>query len=298
MLRKSRWRRGRTKGLMTLPSVNGRVNGTEVDIEPSVTLLVGGRRLTKRQLEVLSAVHREGSQNRAAALLGISTSVLHRYLSQTEGKVGRPLVTTSPGGSELTELGIKIAMEYEALEVRMRRGTSTVIGCTIVTEDLIMNALSTVDREGACDLIISDDARNLKDFQAGMMDLLVLDDPLYLYDLEDVSWQEVAADRLLHVDNGPRYGRFMYGAQRIGFRHLEARGVTYNVEGAFRSLPALQRSGRSFFINESLALRKGMALKSATDPSLLEHRINAVYRTETDLVRKLVGALRQEGRMV
>lgn len=276
----------------------GNVNGTEPDIEPSVALLVGGRRLTTRQLEVLSAVHKEGSQNRAAALLGISTSVLHRYISQAEGKVGRALVVTSPGGSELNELGMKVAMEYEALEARMRRGGSTVVGCTIVTEELLLNALTKIDREGACELIISDDARNLKDFQAGMMDLLVLDDPLYLYDLEGVSWQEVAADRLLHVDNGPRYGRFMYGAQRIGFRHLETRGVRFEVEGAFRSLPALQRSGRSFFVNESLALRKGLALRSATDPSWLEHRINAVYRTESEFVRKLVSALRQEGRRV
>lgn len=272
------------------------MNGTEPEIEPSVALLVGGKRLTTRQLEVLSAVHREGSQNRAATRLGISTSVLHRYVSQAEGKVGRPLVVTSPGGSELNELGMRIAMEHEALEARMRRGGSTVVGCTIVTEDLLLNALSKIDRDGICELIISDDARNLRDFQAGMMDLLVLDDPLYLYDLEGVNWQEVAADRLLHVDNGPRYGRFMYGAQRIGFRHLETKGVHYEVDGAFRSLSALQRSGRSFFVNESLALRKGFSLRSATDPSMLEHRINAVYQTESGFVRKLLGALRQEVR--
>ncbi|HPP44447.1 MAG TPA: hypothetical protein PK446_01485, partial [Methanomassiliicoccaceae archaeon] len=104
-------------------------------------------------------------------------------------------------------------------------------------------------------------------------------------------------DRLLHVDNGPRYGRFMYGAQRIGFRHLELTGSRYEVEGAYRSLSALQRSGLSFFVNESLALRKRLDLRSATDPSLLEHRINAVYREESNFVRDLVGALRNESRM-
>ncbi|HOQ25714.1 MAG TPA: LysR family transcriptional regulator [Methanomassiliicoccaceae archaeon] len=270
----------------------------EPEIEPSVSLRVGGRHLTTRQLEVLSAIHREGSQNRAAARLGISTSVLHRYVSQMEGKVGRPLVVTSPAGSELNELGLRIAMEYEALEARMGRGTSMVVGGTIVTEELLLNALSKMDREGLCELIISDDARNLKDFQAGMMDLMVVDDPLYLYDLEDVIWQEVATDRLLHVDNGPRYGRFMYGAQRIGFRHLELTGSRYEVEGAYRSLSALQRSGLSFFVNESLALRKRLDLRSATDPSLLEHRINAVYREESKFIRDLVVALRNEGRMV
>lgn len=266
-------------------------------IEPSVGLLVGGRRLTKRQLEVLAAVHREGSQNRAAAKLGISTSVLHRYVSQMEGKVGRPLVSTSPVGSELNELGLRIAQEYEALETRMRRGGAAVVGGTIVTEQLLLNALSNVDRDGNCDLIISDDARNLRDFKAGLMDLVVLDDPLYLYDLEDVIWQEVAVDRLVHVDNGPLYARFMYGAQRIGFRHLDSINAHYEVDGKYRSLAMLQRSGRSFFINESLVLRKGIKLRSATDPARLEHRINAVYRTETDMVRKVVDAMRHESSM-
>jgi molybdate transport repressor ModE-like protein len=274
------------------------MNVTEPVIEPSVSLLVGGRRLTRRQLEVLAAVHREGSQNRAAARLGISTPVLHRYVSQMEGKVGVPLVVTSSVGSELNELGMRIAQEYEALEARMRRGGSTVVGATIITEELLLNALSSADRDGICDLIISDDARNLRDFKAGLMDLVVLDDPLYLYDLEDVMWQEVAVDRLVHVDNGPRYGRFMYGAQRIGFRHLDSMNEQYVVEGSYRSLAALQRSGRSFFVNESFALRKGAKLRSATDPARLEHRINAVYRTETDLVRKVVDAMRHDGRMV
>jgi len=270
----------------------------ELRIEPSVSLQVAGRRLTPRQLEVLAAVHEEGSQNRAAARLGISTSVLHRYLAQIEAKVAQPLLVTSPGGSRLNEAGERIAEEYEALSRRMRRGGAMVVGGTVITEELLLGVLTRVDPEGAIELIISDDARNLKDFQAGLMDLVVLDDPLYLFDLEGVRWQEVATDRLLHVDHGPRYARYMYGAQRIGFRHLAAAGVEHTVEGVYRSLPALLDSGRSFFINESLALRRGLRLRSATDPAKLEHRINAVYRRETNAVRKVVAGLRRDGRSV
>lgn len=269
----------------------------ELRIEPSVALRVGGRRLTPRQLEVLTAVHEEGSQNRAAARLGISTSVLHRYLAQIESKVAQPLLVTSASGSRLNEAGERIAQEYEALSRRMRRDGAMVVGGTPITEELLLSVLTRADPEGAIELIISDDARNLKDFQAGLMDLVVLDDPLYLFDLEGVRWQEVGTDRLLHVDQGPRYVRFMYGAQRIGFRHLEAAGAAHSVEGVYRSLPALLSSGRSFFLNESLALRRGLRLRSATDPAKLEHRINAVYRKETNTVRRLVAGLRREGRI-
>ena len=274
------------------------MNVTEPTIEPSVTLLIGGRQLTRRQLEVLSTIHREGSQNRAAMSLGISTPVLNRYVSQIEGKVGHPLVITSPSGSNLSELGLRIVLEYDALEMRIHRDGSTVIGGTIITEDLLLNALSKIDRDGKCDLIISDDERNLKDFRAGMMDLLILDDPLHLYDLENVKWKEIAVDRLLHVDNGSKYGQFMYGAQRIGFQHLNFQNTQYELRGTFRSLSALQKSGLSFFVNESLALKRGLTLRSATDPSQLEHRINAIYWTESDIVRKLINSIFQETRVV
>jgi len=90
----------------------------------------------------------------------------------------------------------------------------------------------------------------------------------------------------------------MYGAQRIGFRHLDTLQVKYTVEGAYRSISALRSSGLSFFINESLALRKGLKLRSATDPGRLEHRISAVYREESRVVSRVIDGLKGEGRMV
>lgn len=270
----------------------------ELNVEPSIALKVGRKRLTTRQLEVIQAVQEEGSQNRAAHRLGISTSVLNRYLGQIEGKLGQPLLAASPTGTVLNETGERIAQEFKALEHRLRRGGEVVVGGTIITEELLLNTLSRVDPQGETELILSDDRRNLKDFQAGLMDILLVDDPLYLFELEEVRWQEIATDRLIHIDNGPRYARFAYGAQRIGFQSLDAEGVEYSVEGNYRSVPALLASGRSFFINESLVLRRGLRLRSATDPSKLEHRINAIYRKETPFVRKVVSALRREGRTV
>ncbi|NLT37353.1 MAG: LysR family transcriptional regulator [Methanomassiliicoccus sp.] len=270
----------------------------EVRLEPSVTLRVGSVLLTERQLQVIQAIHEEGSQNRAARRLGVSPPVLHRYLAQIEAKVGARLVQATPRGTKLNEEGERIALEYRALTRRMAPSTKLVVGGTIVTEELLLRALSRADPQGECGLIISDDRWNLEDFQAGLMDIIVLDDPLFLFDLEGVHWQEVATDRLLHVNKGPRYARFLYGAQRIGFRHLETQGIEHRIERTFRSPEMLIRSDLSFFLNESLALRRGIKLRSDTDPGFLAHQINAVYRKGTPAVRRIVAEIRRAGRKV
>lgn len=270
----------------------------ELKLEPSVALKVDGTALTARQLDVIRAVYEEGSQNRAAKRLGISAPVLGRYLRQIEAKAGTALLAATPRGTVLNEQGARIAMEYIALCRRLAPARRPVIGGTIISEELLLGALSKADPRGNCDLTISDDERNLRDFRAGLMDLVVLDDPLDLFDLEGVMWQEVAADRLLHVDRGPRYARFMYGAQRIGFRHLDSIGANYKVERTYRSVEMMAASGLSYFVNESLALRKGMRIRSDTEPSVLEHQLNAAYRQETPIARRVLAELKARGRRV
>ncbi len=264
-----------------------------MEIEPSISLIVNGEPISLHHLEVLRAVHEEGSQKRAAERLRISTPVLHRYLRKVEERVGTRMLITSPLGTKLTPEGGVIVFEYLALRARMKRGDTTVVGGSIVTEDLLLSVLSKIDRVGRYDLIISDDERNLRDLQAGLMDLVVLDDPLYVYDLEGVYWEEVAEDDLVHVDRGSNYLRFKYGAQRIGFRDLESRGVRHKVKGVVRHLPALLDSNLSFFVNQSLLSRKGIRMRSATEPRLLRHKILAVYRKEDGEVSRLIRELRR-----
>jgi DNA-binding transcriptional LysR family regulator len=263
-------------------------------LDPVVSLRINGAALTPHQLEVLLAVYREGSQKRAAEKLGLAVPVAHRYLQQVERKVRAKLLEATPTGTKLTEEGKRIALEYAALLERMKLGGSTVVGCTILTEDLLLTVLSKLDEEAAYDLIISDDERNLKDFKAGMMDLVVLDDPLYAYEMEDALFEEVGEDRLIHVKRGAEYLRFRYGAQRIGFRHLESTHQPYSVVGTTRSLPTLLRSNSSFFVNESLASKKGLKLRSATDPEQLKHKILALHAVEKDEIAWLLRELKRE----
>jgi molybdate transport repressor ModE-like protein len=265
-----------------------------VKLEPRVALEVNGVDLTSHQLEVITAIYHHGSQRSAARSLGITTPVLNRYVRQIEAKTEVKIAESTPAGTVLTQDGEEIAKEYMALRARMSKSTSLVVGCTIITEDLLLSSLSKVDPEGRVDLIISDDQRNLKDFRAGMMDLVVLDDPLCAFDEGEAMFDEIGFDRLLHVDRGSTYLRFLYGAQRIGFKHLEVSGRTYRVERAERSLTSLMHSNMSFFVNESLAARKGLKIKSDTDPRLLRHEIIALYREERPDIASLLLELKKQ----
>lgn len=265
-----------------------------MEIEPAISLVINGVSVTSHNLEVLKAVYEEGSQKQAASKLGISVPVLHRYLRRMEERIGVRLLVTSPSGTGLTEEGERIVIEYSALRARVRTGESVVVGGTIITEELLLSALSRIDKTGKYDLVISDDERNLRDFQAGLMDIVVLDDPLYAYELEGVKWEEIADDELVHVDRGPNYLRFKYGAQRLGFKLLNSQGAKYKEKGTVRYLPYLISSNLSFFVNQSLLSRKGIRLKSATEMKMLAHKIIAVYRKEDIDVLKLVSELKKE----
>jgi molybdate transport repressor ModE-like protein len=265
-----------------------------VQLEPSVSLRINGKSVTARQLEVLVAVQEEGSQNRAAERLGISTPVLHRYLSQLEERAGTRMVITSKRGTRLTREGRAVVREFLALKGRARSGESVRVGCSIITEDLLLNVLSRIDSMGPYDLIISDDERNLKDFRAGLMDVVVLDDPIHAFEFDDARWDEIAEDYLLHINRGERYMRFRYGAQRIGFRHLESVGKDYQILGTVRSLPMLLRPKVSFFLNQSYAAKKGIELKTSTHPQLLMHKIIAMYSDESKEVGRLINEMRRK----
>ena len=262
-------------------------------LEPSVALKVNGTELTPHQLEVILAIYQTGSQKAAAARLGIATPVLHRYLHQIEAKCGQKLAETKATGTELNDEGEEIAKEYLALQKRMNRGDKVVVGCTPVTEELLFTTLSALNDPSVYQLIISDDERNVQDFQARLMDIVVLDDPLFAYETDGLNWEEVAEDRLIHVERNSAYGRYRYGAQRIGFKYLEAKGEQYRIERTEHSLAALMRSNMSFFVNESLTMRKGLSLRSSTDPDQFRHKILAVYWEEGPAVDALVKELKK-----
>jgi hypothetical protein len=263
-------------------------------IEPVASLRVNGIDLTPHQLEVLLEVYRQGSQRKAAEALGLAAPVVHRALVQIESKARTRLITTSPSGTTLNEEGIKLAREYSALLERMKVGEAVVVGGTILTEELLLSALSNLDQDAFYDLVISDDERNLRELKAGLMDVVVLDDPLFAYETEGVQFEEVAEDRLIYVDKGVAHIRYRYGAQRIGYRHLEAIGKSFVIEGGTRAVQQLIRSKKSFFINESMAFKKGLRLVSDIDPNQLSYKILALFYEDRPEVKRLLTELKRE----
>jgi len=99
-----------------------------VRLEPRVALEVNGVDLTSRQLEVIYAIYRNGSQRSAARSLGITTPVLNRYMRQIEAKTRLKLADSTPNGTVLTADGEKIAREFAALGARMAKSDSPVSG--------------------------------------------------------------------------------------------------------------------------------------------------------------------------
>jgi len=261
-----------------------------VDISTEISQRVNGHRVTHRQLEALAAVRSEGSKTAAARKLGISVPVLHRYIASIEDGVGTKMIKATPGGSVLTDDGNRLLDSATMMTLRCADVHRTAVSCTPVTQELAMAALSELDSDA--DIMVSEDEVNIRLFKEGIVDIILLDDPVHLFSLEGYRWTEIGSMDMIHVDKGPSYIEYRYGAQRIAFMHLEATDQDYRIEKRTRSVRDLMDSGKSFFADRILIEREGIKIRSATDPRLLKHTINAVSRGNSedisDILKKIV----------
>ncbi|MCL1984170.1 MAG: LysR family transcriptional regulator [Methanomassiliicoccaceae archaeon] len=263
-----------------------------VDIRMMPAAMSGRKRITDRQTEVLKAVHEHGSINAAAASLGISASVAFRHIKEAERSVSETLLRSTPRGSVLTEAGKEVLGAIASAGERLSYDRRFTVACSPVTEELLMSAISSVGTDA--DLVISDDEMNMRMLRKEETDLVILDDPVHVFDDDSLQWQEIGLMGMVHVDKGSSYIRYRYGAQRIAFRQLDTIGKEYSIDSETLSLNDLLDSGKSFFIDEVLLMRKGMRLHSSTDPALLRHSILAVYRRTTPAVERLIGELQRK----
>ena len=263
-----------------------------MEIEVKTFMVIDGNSISARQLEVLSAIKRYGSKTAAAKALGISAPVVHKYMAAMEEAVGTHLMASTATGTELTEMGLRLLELSDIMSERCSDDRGFTISCSPVTEELVMHAVSK--SKVKADILISDDETNIHSLKAGYSDIIILDDPQHLEEVDDYEWAEVGYMDMIHVDNGPSYIRYRYGAQRIAFAYLDLTGKEYKVSGETCYLPDLLNSGKSFFIDEFLLMRKGIKLKSATEKSLLRHSITAVFRREDRDVTRLLRVLQSK----
>ena len=263
-----------------------------VEVEVKTYMAVNGRNISTRQLEVLSAINRLGSKTAAAKELGISPPVVQRYMAQMEEVAGTRLMASTPNGTELTETGLRLLEIAEMMEYRCVDERGFTISCSPVTEELVMQAVSNTKVKAS--IIISDDYTNVRSLKQGLSDIIILDDPQLLSDVDDYEWLEVGYMDMIHVDRGPSYIRYRYGAQRIAYEQLELMGVKYSVDAETYLLSELINSNKSFFVDEYLLQRKGLKIKSATDKRLLRHSITAVYRREVKEITRILRYLQSK----
>jgi len=242
-------------------------------LEPRLSLLINGRRFPAKVLDCLLAVHHTRSQKKAANELGISPPVLNKYIKRAERITGAPLVCKTPFGSKLTETALLIVGEYERLSRRMEEHKGIAIGCTPITQHVVIRACHGLR------IHIGDDDANLTLLKRGEIDLVFFDDPLHVYEWEGAGESyDIFFDTLLHIrkGDGKQYARFKYGAQRVGFEYLTRSGVDYRIRKEVSDIHSLVGSGFSFFINRSLATREKLRLKPSTPTPLFRHAITAL----------------------
>ena len=263
-----------------------------MEIEVRNYMVVDGKTISSRQLEVLAAIRKYGSKTAAARALGISVPVVHKYMAAMEESFGSTLMASTATGTELTEMGLRLLELADIMSERCSDDRGFTVSCSPVTEELVMQAVSA--SKVKADILISDDRTNIRSLKEGYSDIIILDDPQHLEDVDDFEWAEVGYMDMIHVDNGPSYIRYKYGAQRIAFAQLDLTGKEYKITGETCYLPDLLNSNKSFFIDEFLLLKKGIKLKSATDKTLLRHSITAVFRREDRDITRLLRALQSK----
>jgi len=241
---------------------------------PCITFSFENGQVTERELNALIAVAKKGSQKDAAEELGISLPVLHRRLSRAERKVGEDLVITDNRGTRLTEVGRDLINAYDEFTRRTRPATNPVVACTPITRPRVHQALSRIERERRrVTVMVSDDETNVRLFIAGLVDLMILDDPIFAYEMfRDHTVKDLGYDSLLWVDRGEDFALFRYGPQRIGFDYLKEKDIPHKVVRFISESDGLLDSRLSFFINESLALRKGLTRRSFNTKAITNTR--------------------------
>ena len=260
---------------------------------PCITFSFADGQVTEREIGALITVAKEGSQKDAAKALGISLPVLHRRLARAEKKVGEPLVVTDNRGTRLTETGHDLINAYDEFTRRTRPATNPVVACTPITRPRVHQALSRIERDRRrVAVMVSDDETNVRLFIAGLIDLMILDDPVFAYEtFRDHSVKVVGHDSLLWMDRGEDFALFRYGPQRIGFEYLEDKGLPYKVVRFVSESDSLLDSRLSFFINESLSLRKGITRRSISTKVITEYSILAVVHEDSE--QKVQGVLNE-----
>jgi len=265
------------------------------DVRPRVVFVCDGQEITHRQMEALAALKEKGSMKRAAASLDISTPVLHKYIHEMEQKAESRLVNTTSRGSTLTGKGHELLKRFRECELRLEDETVLRVAGTAVSQRAVLTSVSELSAEGtACSVTISTDDHNVRLMAEGRLDCVVLDDAAFAMERSpDAEVLEIGPDMLMLRDAGPRYARLAFGAQRLGFRHLEVQGIPHDVVREIYEPSMVDRLDLSYFVNHSLVRTGVVRAAGAKDQPWSMHEIVALRCTDREDVDRFVEEARE-----
>ncbi|HTX60834.1 MAG TPA: LysR family transcriptional regulator, partial [Methanobacterium sp.] len=166
--------------------------------KPRLSLIVNGVTLSFKFFEALDIVYHTRSQREAARILGISHAVLNRRIKESENKLDLQMVITTGAGSKLTDNGLELLKQYHYLIKRLDNHDKPVICGGYISAGL----LEVLASEYGMDAIIyqTEDESAIDLYDKGMVDLLVLDDPVKAF-MRDLDFLPLARDHLVLVSS-------------------------------------------------------------------------------------------------
>lgn len=264
---------------------------------PRVVFVSDGEEITQRQMQALVALHEKGSMKKAAEALGISTPVLYKYVREVEEKTGLRLVRSTSRGSKLTSEGIDLVNMLRAYTLRLEDPKVLRVAGTLVSERCVMAAASSLTERGlGCAVTISTDEANLRFMDERRVDCIVLDDAMYAMERSpETAGTEVGSDLLLHRDCGPEYVRLAFGAQRLGFRHLQSKNIPHKIVKEVYEPALMDQTDLSYFVNRSLVRRGIVMAKGAKEQAWSAHSIIALPCSEHPDLERFLNEARRIG---
>jgi molybdenum-dependent DNA-binding transcriptional regulator ModE len=248
-----------------------------------VIFVSDGHEITHRQMEALAALQVKGSMKKAAAFLGLSTPVLHKYIREIEEKSGLGLVTSTSRGSKLTADGIELLSRFRSYERRLDDHPEVLkVAGTVVSETVLLTAATILsDAHKAVQVIISTDEANIHLAEERRVDAIILDDAMYAMEgAPDLPNSDVGSDMLLLKDEGSRFARLAFGAQRLGFRYLKEKEIPHEIDRTIFEPSMVDHTDLSYFVNKSLVRAGRIKAMGAKDQPWSLHTLIALHCSE------------------
>jgi molybdate transport repressor ModE-like protein len=215
-----------------------------MECSPKVSIIIDGNTYSYKLFDALEVISRTYSQRKAAKQIGISHAVLNRRINSAEKKLGFKLVFSTGGGSVLTEEAQKILKKYKKYIKRLKNREKIII-CGGYASSRLMEILSVHYGLDAAVYKTGDkDALYLADLD--MVDILVLDDPVYAL-IGDLDFIPIAYDYLVLISSRNERINSIYdlkdknfieiedSPQRLAWNTLDDNGIPYKLKQGFRS---------------------------------------------------------------